>query len=847
MQIVTAESFLEVLQKSNLLSDEQFAEARSLGEEHENAEALARALSRREMLTRWQAGQLLAGRTTFLLGKYKLMRLLGRGGMGSVFLARHITMNRPVALKIVSRKVGKDPASLQRFLSEARAIAALDHPNIVQAYSVDKEGDRYYIVMEFIEGLDLGEMVENDGPLEFSRLVNYMRQACDGLAHAHSRNMIHCDIKPSNLMVNRQGVLKVLDMGMARLGGNGDDLTESQEERILGTVDYLSPEQAMESRNLDHRSDIYSLGCTLYFLLTGRPPFPEGTLAQRLVKHQTEEPRPIAELRPDAPSDLIDICHRMMAKAPEDRFQSIEEIGALLAEWQPPEPEPQVEQPAAVPRATATRGPAAEEFDEPAGPNVEKIAWVTVAVLVVVGLVAGGVGLLAKSESEKRRAAQERRESVFGEPNVTWDFPERDSKSDEDEFVWPQPQVVQPEPEDEDPPQEPPSGDMPATDDEQPPTERPPNGKPAGDSAKPPGEKPPEKKPPEKKPPKTDPSPKTSPKEKPPKQPAAPPADKLFAGLPASVQLPSHEGAEATAPVSLGKISPPGESGWDLRLAGGATAVADGGEFRLAAAGDKEKSPGWTVQFVAQGEGAKTDVARLFVESGNLNFAWLPEAETVPAGYLRNTALRFTAGKQEFFLPLTKPQLVEPLAIDMVRGSETERLPLEWMPQRGTLQLEIVKLIGPWPKLEIKPDKVVPPGGEASVVITGPKLPEIAFEVSFPVTSRYAKIDVGAVFRMESSDSKRDLPFSRREIERLKKGRMVLMNREIYLKNQLKRVRNNETQTRAINKEIQTTKEAVEAINALDSLFQSVSSVTALQYRVVMTIEGQPVVLVETQ
>jgi hypothetical protein len=336
MPVTTAESYLELLEKSRLLDEKQLTEARTLAPRCEDAPSLAVALIQRGFLTRWQAAQLLAGRSSFFLGKYKLIELLGSGGMGRVFVAEHTTMNRPVALKIISKQLGQDPASLERFFTEARAIAALNHPNIVHAYDVDKENDRYYMVMEFVEGQDLQRMVEAKGPLEPERAADYVRQAADGLAHAHGRNMIHCDVKPANLLINQLGVVKILDMGMARLIGRAKDSGAGQDERLLGTIDYMAPEQALNSPEMDHRVDLYSLGCTFYFLLTGRPPFPEGTLPERILKHQTAEPCEIAQLRQDVPEDLASICKKMMAKQPGDRFQSADEVSRALAEWASP-------------------------------------------------------------------------------------------------------------------------------------------------------------------------------------------------------------------------------------------------------------------------------------------------------------------------------------------------------------------------------------------------------------------------------------------------------------------------------------------------------------------------------
>ena len=264
MAIETADDFFAVLKRSNLLEPEQLAEARRLSADQRDPTGAARTLVREKLISRWQAGQLLAGRSSFFLGKYRLIKLLGRGGMGAVFLGQHTMMNRRVALKILSRQVGKDPASLQRFFSEARAVAALDHPNIVQAFSVDNEGDRYFLVMEYIDGRDLSKWVETEGPLDFENAADCIRQAAEGLAHGHDQNMIHCDVKPSNLLVNRQGTVKIVDMGLSRLAGeNGKKPAAEEDESVLGSVDYLAPEQALQTPDFDHRADIYSLGCTL--------------------------------------------------------------------------------------------------------------------------------------------------------------------------------------------------------------------------------------------------------------------------------------------------------------------------------------------------------------------------------------------------------------------------------------------------------------------------------------------------------------------------------------------------------------------------------------------------------
>ncbi|MEX0704148.1 MAG: serine/threonine-protein kinase [Planctomycetales bacterium] len=341
---ITAESFLTVVRQSGLIEPERLkklvAEFREQGLEIANSPALAEALVERGALTRWQADKLLQGRHKgFFLGKYRLMSLLGKGGMSSVYLAEHVLMRRRCAIKVLPAKRVDDSSYLGRFHREAQAVASLDHPNIVRAYDVDKELDGqteiHFLVMEFVEGRDLQDIVHKEGPLDFVRAADYIRQAALGIGHAHKSGMVHRDIKPANLLIDKGDTVKILDLGLARFFDDKDEqsLTVAHDEKVLGTADYLAPEQALDSHTVDARADIYSLGCTLYFLLTGSPPFNQGTLAQRLMAHQTKAPPGIESLRPDAPPSLVAIARRMMAKQVEDRYQTADEVWSALSEW----------------------------------------------------------------------------------------------------------------------------------------------------------------------------------------------------------------------------------------------------------------------------------------------------------------------------------------------------------------------------------------------------------------------------------------------------------------------------------------------------------------------------------
>jgi eukaryotic-like serine/threonine-protein kinase len=287
---------------------------------------LATGLMCAGMLTPWQANKLLAGKCRgFYLGSYRLLRPLGKGGMGVVYLGEHHVMKRLMALKILPPEATQDPRRIERFKAEARACAQLDHPNIVRAYDFSEAGGKLYIVMEYVDGIDLQYAVQRDGVMSIQDALDVMSQATAGLAHAHERSIIHRDIKPSNLLLRTDGVVKVSDLGLARMGWSDGDA----ERRLLGTADFVAPEQAINSAHVDARADIYSLGCSLFYLLTGVTPF-VGSAIQRLAKHQAAPIPDIRSYRSDCPSAVAELALRMMAKRPEDRPKSASELLAQI-------------------------------------------------------------------------------------------------------------------------------------------------------------------------------------------------------------------------------------------------------------------------------------------------------------------------------------------------------------------------------------------------------------------------------------------------------------------------------------------------------------------------------------
>jgi WD40 repeat protein len=265
--------------------------------------------------------------------RYQVTDLLGSGGMGCVYRAEHRLMERTVALRVIHKSLTSKPGLADRFRREVKAAARLAHPNIVTAHDADQAGDTHFLVMEFVAGTDLARLVRQGGPLPVPLACEYVRQAALGLQHAHERGLIHRDIKPSNLMLTAGGQVKILDFGLALLGGEtaAGDLTDTGV--VMGTADYIAPEQADDPHRADIRADVYSLGCTLYYLLTGRPPFPEGNFMQKVMAHCQRTPRPLTDFRNDLPPGLEQVLGRMMAKGPAQRYQTPGEAARALARF----------------------------------------------------------------------------------------------------------------------------------------------------------------------------------------------------------------------------------------------------------------------------------------------------------------------------------------------------------------------------------------------------------------------------------------------------------------------------------------------------------------------------------
>jgi serine/threonine protein kinase len=334
------EAFISLLRKSQLVDDVKLDEAIGHLEDPVNADPkdLAQSFINMGLLTRFQVRLLLQGkwRGFMIAGKYRLLDMLGEGGMGKVYLCEHQRMQRMVAIKVLPLRLANDTAARERFDREARAIASLNHPNIVQAYDIDSHDGMHYIVMEFVDGVSLQALVALRGPLTVSRAVNYLGQAAAGLQHGNEMGLVHRDIKPANLLLSRDGTVKILDYGLARFFDNrADDFTKRHENgSIIGTADYLAPEQAIDCSDVDVRADLYALGCSMYYMLTGKPPFGrELPTHTKLLLHQSKEPPTIRDLRPDMDPQLSDVIKKLLAKKPEDRFQEPKSLLEALHPW----------------------------------------------------------------------------------------------------------------------------------------------------------------------------------------------------------------------------------------------------------------------------------------------------------------------------------------------------------------------------------------------------------------------------------------------------------------------------------------------------------------------------------
>ncbi len=337
---VDRDLFLQNLRISKLLTNQQFRLVIDKLSQLSETRAIAKALVSWKLLTKFQAKMLLMGRNSgFFLGPYRILDQLGQGGMGRVYKAMHQTMNRVVALKVLSPQMVNTERAQQLFAREVQAAAQLTHPNIVMAFDANENEGRHYLAMEYVDGPNLERYVKKHGALPVGLACEIIFQAANGLQHAHEKGMVHRDIKPANLLIHQEPgtetiQVKILDFGLARLQHSekaAGKTIVARENTVMGTPDFLSPEQSKDLHEADIRSDLYSLGCTFFYLLTGQVPFPGGNTVDKVIRHNTDAAPAIEEARPDVPKNIAGIVGKLLAKKPNDRFQTPDELMDALA------------------------------------------------------------------------------------------------------------------------------------------------------------------------------------------------------------------------------------------------------------------------------------------------------------------------------------------------------------------------------------------------------------------------------------------------------------------------------------------------------------------------------------
>ncbi|AMV39460.1 serine/threonine-protein kinase [Planctomyces sp. SH-PL62] len=335
--MIGRDEFLECAERSGLVSRADLAPHRARGG-RDDVEGLARRLVQQGLLTQYQARKLLAGAVRgFILGGYRILRPLGEGGMGKVYLASHEEDGRKVAIKVLPpRRAQEETNSLARFKREMELSMRCDHPNVARTLTFGNDGDVHFMVLEYIPGLSLYDMVKSEryGPLRVASASRLFLRILSGLEAAHAVGIVHRDIKPSNVMITPEGDAKILDLGLAKALGEDAGLTRAN--TLLGTLDYASPEQLSDATRADVRSDLYSLGCTLYFALAGVPPFEGGDAINKIFKQRMEDPEPIERVAKGVPAAFGAVVRKLMAKEPAERYQNCAELRVDLERWTDP-------------------------------------------------------------------------------------------------------------------------------------------------------------------------------------------------------------------------------------------------------------------------------------------------------------------------------------------------------------------------------------------------------------------------------------------------------------------------------------------------------------------------------
>jgi len=759
MSGVATEEFVASLEKSGILAAPDFEQARQLSAEVDSSRTLARELVRRQLLTRWQAAQLLAGRHGLCLGKYMLLDQLNRSGLSCDYLAEHQQMGRRVILKTLRRGPSRRSESLQAFLDEARRIAMLDHRNLVHVYDFDSDRDRYYLVMERVQGDTLQTIVDKQGPLAFDVAADFIRQAAEGLAHAHEQGLVHGALYPPNLRVDDRGVLKLLNVGVLQLS-RGSDLEAAGAEDGGDQLPppYRAPELPASGRAGDKRSDIYALGCTFFFLLSGKVPPHRSVDALKGGGAGTSLPEPNVLIhRPGAPAELARLCRQMMAADPARRVRRAADIVKAIERWRatykPPAPAPARTSRPSIPRAAES--PVGRQ---PTGDSDR------LAVPVLAGLKAGGpiVSTGRGTATHRRGSAAGRRSSpqsgmwlLIGGAAVVLVLLLLSAY-----VLWPSgsPQVAQSgdatargaaatgdrpragsavDSQGRRPKREPPKGlefESPVILEEDakpgaaqtPEGGEKPDGAAAGEPPAAPGPAPPEPNTPPAAQPEPVPPPAPAPKPQPPTRKPAPsqPPGNPFAKVPTMVQLPdvtdaaSRDGASAV----LAQLDFEEGAICYVDLLGGESATKGVQSFSLSRANNGLAERDWDIfrhETKSVEEGGER-IAQLSLQGQDLVFRWTEAAAAnTSANHLRNCIVNLRSGSHSHALRLRTLLEVPPLSVQLDKGSSQVQCDLDWWPDPAKIKIEITNLEGAFPEPQFQPGNSFPADKGTTALMIG--------------------------------------------------------------------------------------------------------------------------------
>lgn len=754
MAVTSSEAFLQVLKKSELLSEEELDEIRQKYGGEDDPKGIARTLIKVGKINKWQALQLLAGRHALTLGKYKLLDQIGSDQKSRVFLAEHTQMGRRVAINALSRQhATENPKSVRRFVGQASKLAALDHRNIIHVYDVDDTDDRCYVVLEYVEGRSLRQMLDERGAMPAAQVAQLIGQSAAGLAYAHKENHVHGDLRPANLLVDGQGTVKIANLGLKGLTTSEDD------EGATASAAYVAPETTAGEPAGDPRSDVYSLGCVMYALLTGHPPAATDGAGQEGIEAPS-----VLDDRPDAPEPLVTLCGKMMANDPAERLQSAGEVEHRLVEWlksaraakpapsrskAPDQQKPSVgaAKPDAGKVASAAAGGMGEfaintkrrrrpkkgksgtsDAGAVAGADGAEPKSIPKAVYIIGGAAAGGLVLVGgvivlllalfsngDDDGVEVAGAGNGEASAEGATDTTGTESGGESDPEADPEMDPELDPVMEV--EADPAPAPTTDDDTATDGT--------NGKTDGDGSETTTSKPADEpgsadtaakatdskdtpgtkasddsaaKASDTTPPKpAGKKPTEEPVEKPvakkpaaKKQPAKP-TKKPFVELPKLVSLPDLDSADAMKPNRLGAIYTGTDELCFIKLRGGKDAAKGSQLFVMRNADSGLADRDWEISSREGDSGPETKIAHLSLgDNSQLSFQWLPEAKTQSlSAHLSNCALSFNCRGETHVALLRQPTRAEGLAVDLKKAVLKENWDIDLPPDPSAIRVEI--------------------------------------------------------------------------------------------------------------------------------------------------------------